>query len=274
MIFLEAKPILEKIKNDIASRVSGISPKPRLAIVMVGESAPSKKFVELKEVFAKSVGIETQRYEMPVDISTNNLRERMRDIVHEPRNSGVIVQLPLPGQIDAQAILNAIIPEKDVDVLSARAVGNVSVGKSHIMPPVAGAVKLLLEHYGVEVSGKKIVVVGAGRLVGQPVAMWAMRAGAVVTVLHGADQVNHEMLKDADIVISGLGKPRVITGEMVKDGVVVVDVGTSEDGGVLVGDVDQESVSKKASHMTPLKGGVGPLTVALVFQNLVTFLEK
>jgi methylenetetrahydrofolate dehydrogenase (NADP+) / methenyltetrahydrofolate cyclohydrolase len=198
----------------------------------------------------------------------------MRDIVHEPRNTGVIVQLPLPQQIDAQAILNAITPEKDVDVLSARAVGNMAVGKSRIVPPVAGAVKLLLEHYSVEVRGKKMTVVGAGRLVGQPVAMWAMHAGAVVTVLHGAGQVNHEMLKDADIIVSGLGKPRVITGDMVKEGVVVVDVGTSEDGGVLVGDVDQESVSKKASHMTPAQGGVGPLTVALVFQNLSTLLEK
>ncbi|MEK7630638.1 MAG: bifunctional 5,10-methylenetetrahydrofolate dehydrogenase/5,10-methenyltetrahydrofolate cyclohydrolase [Patescibacteria group bacterium] len=273
MIFLEAKPIVEKIKSDIVARVSGMSPKPRLAIVIVGESAPSKKFVEFKEAFAKSVGIETQRYELPADISTNNLRERMRDIVHESRNSGVIVQLPLPKHIDTQAILNAIIPEKDVDVLSARAVGNVSVGKSRIMPPVAGAVKLLLEHYGVEVLGKKITVVGRGRLVGQPVAMWAMRAGAVVTVLHGADQVNHEMLGDADIVVSGLGSPRVITGDIVKDTVAVIDVGTSEDGGLLVGDVDQESVSKKASHLTPPVGGVGPLTVALVFQNLLTLTE-
>ena len=168
MIFLEAKPIVEKIKSDIASRIIGMSPKSRLAIVEVGESAPSKKFVELKEAFAKSVGIETQRYELPADISTNNLRERMRDIVHESRNSGVIVQLPLPAQIDAQAILNAIVPEKDVDVLSARAVGNMSVGKSRVMPPVAGAVKLLLEHYGVEIVGKKMTVGVRG-------ASWASR---------------------------------------------------------------------------------------------------
>ncbi len=272
MIFLEAKPIVEKLKSDIASRVAGVSLKPRLAIVIVGEDRISAKFVELKEVFAKSVGIETQRYELPADISTNHLRERMRDIVHEPRNSGVIVQLPLPEHIDTQAILNAIVPEKDVDVLSARAVGNVSVGKSRVMPPVAGAVKLLLEHYGVEVVGKKMAVVGAGRLVGQPVALWAMRAGAMVTVLHSADQVNHEMLKDADIIVSGLGKPRVIMGDMVKDGAAVIDVGTSEDGGVLVGDVDFDSVSKKASHITPVKGGVGPLTIALIFQNLLSLL--
>jgi methylenetetrahydrofolate dehydrogenase (NADP+)/methenyltetrahydrofolate cyclohydrolase len=269
MILLEAKPIVEKIKSDIESRVSGISSKPRLAIVMVGESAPSKKFVELKETFAASVGIETQRYELPVDITTNNLRERMRDIVHEPRNTGVIVQLPLPAHIDTQAILNAIVPEKDVDVLSARAVGNIAVGKARVMPPVAGAVKLLFEHYGVDIVGKKMIIVGAGRLVGQPVAMWAMRTGAVVTVLHGADQANREMLGDADIIVSGLGRPRVITGEMTKEGVVVVDVGTAEDDGALVGDVDFDTVSQKASYITPLKGGVGPLTVALVFQNLL-----
>jgi len=273
MMVLEAKPIVEKIKNDLTARVASMQYKPRLAIVMVGESAPSKKFVELKEVFAKSIGVETQRYELPADITTNALRERMRDIVHESRNTGVIVQLPLPRQIDTQSILNAITPEKDVDVLSARAVGNMAVGKSRVIPPVAGAVKCLFEHYGIELTGKKMVVAGAGRLVGQPVAMWAMRAGAIVTVLHGADQVNHEMLGDADIVVSGLGNPHAITGEMIKDGAVVIDVGTAEDGGVLVGDVDFESVSKKVSHITPVKGGVGPLTVALVFQNLIKLSE-
>ncbi len=274
MIFLEAKPIVEKIKSELQARVSDVSPKPRLAIVIVGESAPSRKFVELKEAFAKSVGIETQRYELPADISTNNLRERMRDIVHEPRNSGVIVQLPLPSQIDAQAILNAITPDKDVDALSARVVGDIAVGKSRIIPPVAQAVRLLLEHYAIDVTNKKMTVIGMGRLVGKPVIAWAMHAGAIITALNSTEQMTRDTLGDADIVVAGIGVPRVVTGDMLKQGVVVLDIGTSEDGGVLVGDIDQESVSKKASYMTPSKGGIGPLTVALVFKNLLTLFRQ
>ncbi|KKU53356.1 MAG: hypothetical protein A3F26_03015 [Candidatus Ryanbacteria bacterium RIFCSPHIGHO2_12_FULL_47_12b] len=265
MILLEGKPIAEEIKARLKTEIAQMQDKPRLAIVMVGENAVSEKFVSLKEKFAREIGAETRRYEFPADITTNQLRERMRDLVHEARNDGVIVQLPLPESIDTQGILNAVVPEKDVDVLSARAVGDFQVGKYKTLPPVAGAIKALFEKYGIEIHGKRVVVVGYGRLVGQPVSVWAKREGAITTVIADPSQFDAEIIKNADIVISGAGVPNLIRGEHIKEGAIVVDAAT---------DINFESVSEKASHITPRVGGVGPLTVAFVFENLVALAKS
>jgi methylenetetrahydrofolate dehydrogenase (NADP+)/methenyltetrahydrofolate cyclohydrolase len=194
----------------------------------------------------------------------------MKDIVHEPRTTGVIIQLPLPNHIDTQAILNTVVPEKDVDVLSARAVGDFQVGKAKVVPPVAGAVEELLRKNKIDPKGKKTIVIGYGRLVGQPLATWFLAAGALVTIIKTLEQFESSLLKDADIVVSGVGKPHLVAGEYIKNGAVVIDVGTSEVNGEMVGDVDFESASKIASFITPAQGGVGPLTVAMVFKNLLT----
>ena len=268
MMWLDGKSIAEEIKQELTKRLATIQPPPRLGIVVVGHNKASEMFVGLKEKFARDIGIETRRYEFEEGISTNALRERMRDIVHEARNDGVIMQLPLPSQIDTQAILNAITPEKDVDVLSARSVGNIQVGKSKILSPVAAAVESLFQKAGIDVEGKHAVVVGYGRLVGQPLTAWLIEKKALVTVMSDEKYFDKDIIQQADIIISGAGKPRLITGEMIQEGAVVVDVGTSEVEGVLAGDVDIESVAKKASYMTPAKGGIGPLTVAFVFKNL------
>jgi methylenetetrahydrofolate dehydrogenase (NADP+)/methenyltetrahydrofolate cyclohydrolase len=269
MILLEGKPIAEEIKSKLKDGVASLGYVPRLGIVLVCKNLVSAKFVALKEKFAGDIGAQTRRYEFEENITTNELRARMKDIVHEPQNRGVIIQLPLPAHIDTQSILNTVVPEKDVDVLSARAVGDFQVGKEKILPPVAGAVKALFEKYNISVRGKHVAVLGYGRLVGQPLAMLCLREGGLVTVVSDEKNFDPAVLKNADIVISGMGTPRFIKGEHVKEGVVVVDVGTSEMAGEMVGDVDFESVSKKASYITPQKGGVGPLTVAMVFQNLV-----
>ena len=166
------------------------------------------------------------------------------------------------------------MPEKDVDVLSARAVGNFSVGKSRIAPTVVGAIQELFLEYKIDVKGKNVAILGAGALVGKPVAMWLMRESSVVTVITEETPNPEEILKSADIIISGIGKPGYITGDMVKDGVVVVDAGTSESEGKIRGDVDFDSVSKKASYLTPVPGGVGPLTVAMIFKNLLALAKK
>ncbi|MDA1334512.1 MAG: bifunctional 5,10-methylenetetrahydrofolate dehydrogenase/5,10-methenyltetrahydrofolate cyclohydrolase [bacterium] len=270
MKLLEGKPLALEIKEELKKA----NAKKRLAIVMVGDNSASESFVALKEKFAKEVGIETKRYAFPKDISTNELRARMKDIVHEAKNNGVIVQLPLPEEIDTQSVLNAVTPQKDVDVLSARAVGDFQVGKSKIVPPVVGAVKLLFERNNISVRNKHVVVVGHGLLVGKPIAIWLKQGCARVTVMPDEDSFDSTMLGLADIIISGAGKPCLITGDLVKDGVVVVDVGMSEQNGKLVGDVDHESVALKAQCMTPEKGGVGPLTVAFVFKNLMTLAKK
>lgn len=272
MILLEGQPIADRMKVELTEKVRALTMTPRLGIVVVGDDSVSEKFISLKEKFARTIGVEIRRYAFPASITTNELRARMNDIVHEARNDGVIVQLPLPSHIDTQSILNTVIPEKDVDVLSARAVGDFQVGKEKVMPPVVRAVVLLFKEYGISVKGKRAVVVGYGRLVGQPLATWLAREGAQVSIIADEVQYDPELLQCADIVISGVGKPRMITGNAIKENVIVVDVGASEVGGVVVGDVDIESVTKKAAYMTPAKGGVGPLTVAVIFENLLTLI--
>lgn len=273
MTLLEGKPIADEIKTSLKAEISGMKFKPRLAVVIVGQNAVSKTFVSLKEKFARDIGAGTRRYEFPAEITTNELRARMKDIVHEPQNRGVIIQLPLPAHIDTQSILNTVMPEKDVDVLSARAVGDFQVGKAKVLPPVAATVKTLFEKYGIEIRCKKVAVLGYGRLVGQPLSMWALREGAQVNIIADEKQFDPTLIRSADIIFSGIGKPRFIVGDYIKEDGVVVDAGTSDVAGETVGDVDFDSVSKKASFITPPKGGVGPLTVAMVFQNLVTLVK-
>jgi len=273
VIVLDGKSLAGKIQSRIADTVRGFGRAPRLAIVIVGENKISQKYVSLKETFARDVGIETRRYKFPATISTNQLRAHMKDIVHEVHNDGVIVQLSLPREIDTQSILNAIVPEKDVDLLSARAAGNYQVGKSKIRPPVVGAIEELFREYGISISGKKTALIGYGRLVGQPLSIWLARFGAKLSIIGAEEYFDAELLKHADIVISGAGKPKLVTGELIQEGAVVVDVGVSDVGGALVGDVDVDSIKEKASYATPEKGGVGPMTIAILFENLVKLLE-
>jgi methylenetetrahydrofolate dehydrogenase (NADP+)/methenyltetrahydrofolate cyclohydrolase len=274
MILLEGKPIAEEIKNRLRQEIAVLANTPRLGIVIVGKNPVSETFVKLKEKFAGDIGARTHRYEFDENITTNELRARMKDIVHEPQNRGIIIQLPLPVHIDAQSILNTVVPERDVDVLSARGVGDFQVGKARVLPPVAGAIKALFEKYDIAVRGKRVVVLGYGRLVGQPLALWCLREGGLVTVVSDEKNFDPAIVKNADIIISGMGKPQFIKGGDVQDGVTVVDVGTSEMVGEMVGDIDFDSVSKKAAFITPIRGGVGPLTVAMVFQNLFLLASK
>lgn len=273
MKYLEGKKVAERIKARIADEVSTLHNAPRLGIVVVGTGPVTEKFISLKVAFARDVGIETRRYDFPDTITTNALRAEMKNIVHETRNDGIIVQLPLPSHIDTQSILNAITPEKDVDVLSARAVGDYQVGKSKIRPPVAGAVEELFRENHITVAGKKTTLIGYGRLVGQPLVAWLLRERALVTIIGAEEHFDPTVLRASDIVISGVGKPKLITGDLIREGAVLVDVGVSDVAGTLVGDIDIDSVGEKAAYMTPARGGVGPLTVAILFENLCTLVR-
>ncbi len=272
----DGKKIRDAIADEIRAQIAERAHPLRLAIVLVGEDPRSLAFVRQKEKFAARVGIETRLYTFPADISTTKLRSEVSKIVHITENDGVIVQLPLPAHIPPQNILNAVTPEKDVDMLSARSVGNFATGVGKIVPPVVGAVAAILHTYIPELSlkGKRAVIVGRGRLVGSPVGQWLMHAGASVFFVdeHTADIGIYT--KQADIVILGAGVPGLLTGEMVSEGVVVIDAGTTESQGRLVGDVDAVSVEPKAALVTPVPGGVGPVTVAQVFENLVMLQKK
>jgi len=242
--------------------------KPRLAVVVVGEDPVIANFIAQKKKAADAIGAEVRIYPFPAEITTNELRKRISEIVHEKRNTGVIIQLPLPAHINKQYILNAIPPEKDADVLSSRAVGAFAVGKSPIMPPVAGAIKILFEAYEIAYREAYIVILGAGSLVGRPVALWLMNERADVTVIADHAEEKTDIIRMADIVISGVGKPAFVRGDMIKQGAGVIDAGSSESAGEVVGDIDANSVGAKAAFLAPVPGGVGPLTVAILLKNL------
>ncbi|MEW5907583.1 MAG: bifunctional 5,10-methylenetetrahydrofolate dehydrogenase/5,10-methenyltetrahydrofolate cyclohydrolase [Patescibacteria group bacterium] len=250
-MIIDGKKIAEEIKDSLKKEIDASKKKLKLAIVQVGENEVSKKFIEQKQKFAEEIGVKTKIYNLPVDISTNKLRKKMAGI--NKLNDGVIIQLPLPEQVNTQYILNSIPAQKDVDVLSEN--------RSKCLTPVVGAIKEIFERNKIDVRGKDIVVIGRGILVGRPAAIWLISQSATVSVLTSQTKNPEFYTRNADIIISGVGKPNLITPDMVKDGVIILDAGTP-------GDVDP-AVAGKASIFTPVPGGIGPLTVAMIFKNLL-----
>lgn len=270
MILLDGKKLSQKILDEVETEVQKIGKKLRLAAVVVGKDPVVDKFVEQKKKIAESVGIDVRVFQFEASITTNELRRRLSEIVHEKKNTGVIIQLPLPGHINAQYILNSVTPEKDVDVLSARMIGNFIIGKSPILPPVVGAIRAFFDDYEIDYKNKYVAVVGAGSLVGRPTILWLLNEKVTFSVVRSGTDHPEEFLRGADIIISGVGKPQFIKGDMVKEGVIIIDAGTSESEGKIVGDVDFDSVASRASYVTPVPGGVGPVTVAILLKNILT----
>jgi len=273
-MIIDGKKIAEDIKQELKKEIELMSKELKLVIVQVGDDPASLKFVEKKEEFAKEIGVKTKVFKLSKDISTGKLRKKISEIAHSPVGGkqcfGIIIQLPLPLHINTQYILDSIPTGKDVDVLSKRAMGEFVVSKSKILPPVVGAIKEILSLGGstAKLTGKNVVVVGAGLLVGKPVAIWLINEGATVSVLGKNTLDLKPFTLMADIIISGAGSPSLINPEMVKDGAVLIDAGASEQSGKLVGDIDS-SCGDRASLFASVPGGVGPITVAMVFKNLV-----
>lgn len=272
-MIIDGKKIADDIKEKLKEEIKISGKKLKLAIVQVGEDLISSKFIEKKEKFAEEIGVKTIVYKFPKDISTNKLRNKMAEICRIKENTGVIIQLPLPSHINIQYILNSVPLKKDVDVLSSKATGEFVSGRLNILPPVAGAIKEIFSLGGStatigKLEGKNVVVVGAGLLVGKPAAIWLINEGATVSVLNKETPDISKFTKEADVIISGAGSPGIIKPDMIKDGVILIDAGASEQSGKLVGDIDL-SCARKASFFTPVPGGVGPVTVAMVFKNLV-----
>lgn len=236
MKILDGKKLSKKILKNLKREIEKRGLKLKLAVIFVGKDPASKIFIREKKKACEFVGIDFELLRFPARISGSMLKKEIKKIVKDPTISGVIIQLPLPEKFNVQEFLNLIPREKDVEFFS----------------PVVCAVDYLLKEYKISLQAKKIVLVGRGRLVGRPVAKWLREQKIKV--------LNIDKIKQADIIISGVGKPNLIKGDMVKKGVVVIDAG---------GDVDFKSVSKKARYITPVPGGVGPMTVACLLQNLI-----
>lgn len=240
-----------------------------LGVILVGENLVSEKFIEEKKKRGEVLGIDVRTYTFSDSESTRSLRKKIADLVKKTGHNGYIIQLPLPEGINAQYILNAIPEAKDVDALNQKSIGAFAVGRSRVTPPVVGAVLRLFKSESVDFHGKRIVVIGAGRLVGGPIAHWLTAQDLPYTVLTYRSSDLSERLAEADIIISGAGAPGLIKGNMVKDGAVIIDAGTATDEGKIKGDVDLESFSSRDVTISPVPGGVGPLTVACLFKNLL-----
>lgn len=268
-MLIEGRQLASEINERTKAEIERLNLKLHLAMVMVGGDASSRNFLELKAKAAKTVGIETSIHEFDGKFSTKILREKIVDLAGRPRIDAVIVELPLPEGINTQYVLNGIPLKKDADVLCQQAQGAFFAGRSTILPPAVEALKIIIEKYGVKVSGLNCAVFGYGLLVGKPVAHWLISQGATVSIINEFTHEPAAISSQADLLVSGVGRGHLITAGMVKEGSVVVDYGFDQIGGSVVGDVDFENVSEKAKLITPVPGGVGPLVVAAVLKNVV-----
>ncbi|PIR97448.1 MAG: bifunctional methylenetetrahydrofolate dehydrogenase/methenyltetrahydrofolate cyclohydrolase [Candidatus Doudnabacteria bacterium CG10_big_fil_rev_8_21_14_0_10_41_10] len=276
---VDGKKISKEILGDLQTRVKALVGKhnqPHLAVVLVGNDKPSQTYVGMKEQAAEKIGIKFSRFEFPGDISKEELILEIKKIQNTHGLSGLIVQLPVPEKLwpHTREIVDTIDLGIDVDCLSHLSLGRVMMNNSPIVPPTPGAILEILKYYKVDLQGKHVCLVGRGDLIGKPLAAIFMNMRVALSV-HGRDTKNlSDFTKTADVIITGVGKKNILTAEMVKDGCVVIDGGVSFEGGKMAGDVDFENVQKKASLITPVPGGVGPITVAKLLENTVFGCEQ
>jgi len=286
-MIINGKKMAEGIKAELAREVALFEEPPVLGIVQVGDDPVVSRYVGVKKRFGEAIGVGVIHEQLSASASTEEVVatiERLsfsaqgepRKVLDElgPRGGhrGLIVQLPLPPTLDANTILDSISLEHDVDVLSESACDNFADGTSIVAPPVVAAIAEIFNLHHVELQGRRVAVIGYGRLVGKPVSVWLRHEGALVDIFTKTDDLT-DALHDQDIIISGTGVPGLIAPNMVREGVVLVDVGTSDAEGKLKGDIDA-TCAPKATLYTPVPGGVGPLTVAMLFKNLITLATK
>ncbi len=271
---IDGRKIADRILSELKNEVAEIKEPPYLAAVLVGSDAGSRRFLELKKNAAEGIGIECRIYEFPENISNGELRKKLNQIVKTTTCGGMLIELPLPAHLNTQAILNAVPEEKDPDVLSQKAQGTFFAGRSKILPPSVEAVKQIFEEYEIKSKGKTAAVFGYGLLVGKPVSHWLTSQGAAVTVINEFTENPAELSQKADIIVSGVGKSGLIKSDMIKEGAIIIDFGFASTEKGIAGDVDFEEVSKKASLITPVPGGTGPIVVAAVLKNFVELISE
>jgi len=269
MKILDGKKLAERILHNLQKEIVKKHLKLTLAIIIVGENRISQIFIRQKEKACDRIGVRFQLFSFSSKISYRLLKKEIAKIARDSSYSGIIIQLPLPKKFPQQEILNLVPPEKDIDVLSEASLGKFYAKTLPISPPTVEGISRLLKTYKIPIKGKNIVLIGAVDLVGLPLALWFLGEEATVSVAHKFTKDIASLTKKADVVVSGVGKPNLVKGTMVKKGVVVIDAGTSQVKGKVVGDIDFETVAKKASFITPVPGGVGPMTVACLLKNLV-----
>lgn len=278
MTILDGKALSNKIKDQLKSENEELKEKglvPGLAVILVGEDPASQTYVNSKEKSCQAVGIYSKKITMNENISEDELLNTIKELNNDDSIHGILVQLPLPKHINSAKVLEAIVPEKDVDGFHEYNVGKLVTGNETFVPCTPLGVMKILEEYGINPTGLDACVVGRSNIVGKPMMNLLLNAGSTITVCHSKTKDLKAKTLQADLLVVGIGIPNFITADMVKDGAIVIDVGINRlDTGKLTGDVDFEGISKKASYITPVPGGVGPMTIAMLLQNTVTSAKR
>ena len=271
---IDGKAVSARLRQEMKGEVAALQAKgitPGLAVVLVGEDPASQVYVRNKIRACEELGIRSQDHRLPADTTQERLLELIGELNGDPAVHGILVQLPLPKQISDQAVIAAIDPKKDVDAFHPQNVGKIVQGNYDFLPCTPAGVMALLRSTGVPVAGKECVVIGRSNIVGKPMALLMLHEHATVTICHSRTRDLAEVCRRADILIVALGKARFVTADMVKEGAVVIDVGMDRDeNGKLCGDVDFAGVEPKAGYITPVPGGVGPMTITMLMQNTIT----
>ena len=271
MAIIDGKKVSSQIIEHIASEVKSLKLKteksPGLAVILVGDDPASAVYVRNKNKTCTNIGFQSFENILPSDTSELKLLNLIDELNNNEHINGILVQLPLPKHISSHKILEAIKPEKDVDGFHLQNVGRLVTGNPSFIPCTPAGIIQLLDYYSVDLEGKSAVVLGRSNIVGKPVAFLLLEKNATVTICHSRTKDLSKITRQADVLIAAIGKPNFVTADMVKDGSVIIDVGINRVEGKLVGDVDYQVVSQKVSLITPVPGGVGPMTIAMLMAN-------
>ena len=274
MNIIDGKAVSKKVKEDVKAECEQLKAKgvtPGLAVIIVGDDPASQVYVHNKEVACEACGFYSVKYALPAETTQEELNALVDKLNKDDKINGILCQLPLPSHLDDKEVINRIDPLKDVDAFHPVNVGAIMIGDYNYLPCTPAGVMELIHSTGVDVSGKKAVVIGRSNIVGKPMAMLLLHENATVEITHSRTCDLAEITKGADILVAAIGKAKFVKADMVKDGAVVIDVGMNRDeNGKLCGDVDFENVKDKCSFITPVPGGVGPMTIAMLMKNTLT----
>ena len=267
-----SEEILAQLKARVGKlRMDGVLPK--LDIILVGDDDASKIYVEKKMRSAEKIGLKAELHTFPSNAGKEKIISLIKKLNGDGKVHGILVQIPLPSHLGEQPILDRIAPDKDVDGLTTKSMGRLVAGEAIFEPCTPKGIMKMLDRERISLEGKNAVVIGRSNIVGKPISLMLLKRNATVTICHSKTRNLAEHTRKADVIVSAVGKPKLVTSDMVKDGAIIIDAGISRGGGKVVGDVDFEKAKAKASYITPVPGGVGPLTVAMVLENTVIAAE-
>lgn len=269
-ILIDGKRVSAEIRAELKKEIAGLSVQPGFAVIIAGDDPASQTYVRSKHKACTQLGIHSENHSFPADCTTDEILQTIDALNRNPRIHGILVQLPLPPQLDSERIIDAIDPRKDVDAFTMKNVGLLTSGRPLFCPCTPAGIVELLRRYAISAAGKECVIVGRSNIVGKPMALMMLAQDATVTMCHSHTADLSAACRRADILIAAVGRPGFITADMVKEGAVVIDVGINRlPDGSLTGDVDFTGVSRRASYITPVPGGVGPMTIAMLMANTV-----